>query len=281
MDYLGLVTAPLSTSLAGAVTTLLREARHRDPADLHVQTHLPGRANTVVRALLDSARCPTDLAAQHGLDADASAGRLLKRMLWMGFDAERADSVHTQQALLLCRSALDVGESNDALRLWRRLRDISTALRTSGGEMDLPGLLRAIRGEFSLSGHPDYRADWRRLSDDARVWIDRVQTTIGATVELAREREREAIRTALDHTSAVVLVGESGIGKTGIVKAEAATVLSSGPVVWADVRRLDGWTLTDWRSGPRARSPSRRVGGGRSPVMRAPRPRQPGPPVFL
>ena len=89
-------------------------------------------------------------------------------------------------------------------------------------------------------------ADWRRVAEHSRLWIDRVQDTIGGTVRLPRQAERDAATAVLAEVGVAVLVGESGTGKSAIAKALAQA--NAGPVVWASAQRLTEWTLTEWRA---------------------------------
>ena len=244
-DFLGLITAPVSR-IGNDVHTLLARAREQDPADLGLDLNREGRANDRMRGLYKSAVCPVDLANGK---SELMPGRLLRRVLWLSFDLEHTPSERRRVAKQLCQDVLCSGMPADADTLWEALKEISWKLRKSSGDIDRARLVGLLRSKFRLSDFPDHRADWERLSEDAQAWINRVRTTIGGSVELPWNNERASIHKAFSQSQSVVLIGESGAGKTGIAGAEARSALARGPILWAAPQRLDTWTLAKWRSG--------------------------------
>lgn len=247
-DYLGLITAPVAADLRRRLSELLRLARDQPPADLAFQVGLPGRVNDVVRAIHESARCPADLAQKHALDVEASAGRLLRRLLWHPFDFEEESSDRRREALSLCRNLLLSGSSDEASALWERLKGIADRLRRSSGTIDLPRLVGELRGHFELRGFPDHTRDWNRLDKDTDSAVARVRMTIGGDIRLPRDADHRKIAEALEGQQSVVLVGASGVGKSGLARAEAEEVIGTGKVLWLDSGRIRARTLADWRS---------------------------------
>lgn len=245
-DYLGLVTAPLDRNLTHNLFELLRRARDQEPADLAFQVELPGRANDAMRRLHESARCPGDLAAKHGVDAETSSGRLLRRLLWVPLDFEHDGSDSRSRALWLCRDLLRSGSTDEASALWEKLKGIAHRLRRSAGGIDLPRLLDELREPFALRGFPDYADDWSRLDEDTRSALRRVRVTIGGAVTLPRAAEHQRISEAFEVRRTVVLLGVSGSGKSTIAKKEAEAAMSRGNALWLDAGRINASATARW-----------------------------------
>ena len=85
-DFLGLVTGPLSTAAAAAVSGLISKARVADPALLSDRLLRSGWTNEEERQLSASFECPSTLAHQ----SDVDTVRLLRRLPVLQQDA--ADS---------------------------------------------------------------------------------------------------------------------------------------------------------------------------------------------
>lgn len=246
-DYLGLITAPVDADLRTAVFELLRLARDQGPEDLAVQLGLPHRANDTVRSLHDSARCPNDLAAKHGVDVDTSAGRLLRRLLWVPFDLEDEGSLRRARALEICQNLLRSGSADDGRNLWTRLKEIADRLRRSAGGVSLAGLVGELRDRFELRDYPDHAEDWERAAEETRSALRRVRSTIGGRVVLPREASHEALAQAFGEGWTVVLVGASGTGKSAIAKGQAEAAMEEGRALWFDAERLSSRSLAEWR----------------------------------
>ena len=247
-DYLAIITAPVAVEVRRHLSELLRLARDQPPADLAFQVGLSGRVNSVVRAIYESARCPADLAQKHGLDVEASAGRLLRCLLWHPFDFEEESSDRRREALSLCRNLLRSGSSEEASALWTQLIGIAERLRRSAGTIDLPQLVDELRDHFELRDFPDHTRDWNRLDEDTGSALARVRMTIGGDLRLPRDADRRKIAEALEGQQSVVLVGASGVGKSGLARAEAEEVIGRGKVLWLDPGRIRARTLAEWRS---------------------------------
>ena len=247
-DYLGLLTAPVDADLRDAVYEVLRLARGQDPKDLAMQIELPQRTNSIVRTLHSSAQCPADLAAKHGQESAASAGRLLRRMLWTPIDFEDDSSEKRASAVMVCRNLLRSGSTHQDLALWTRLRGVADRLRRSGGGIELAQLVDKVRSEFDLRDFPDHAPDWERITHDTRSALQRVHNRIGGRVSLPRAMDHDAVSKRLADQRIAVLLGASGSGKSAIAREQAEMVLKEGKVLWFDAERLAARTLADWRS---------------------------------
>ncbi len=247
-DYLGLITVPADSGLKKAVFELLGLASEQNPGSLAAQVNLRNRTNDTVRKLFRSAECPRDLAMKHGM-GDRSAGRLLRSTVWVPLDFEDQSSVSRARALERCQSLLRSGSADEAEKFWAwLLEEVANPLRRFGGDIDLGRLVDKLRGRFELPDFPDYGADWARLVEDAVSALGRVRSTIGGTVTLPRLPEHERIKKAFAEHRAVVLLGASGSGKSGVAKRQAESAISEGRALWLDASRLRARTLGEWRT---------------------------------
>ena len=89
--------------------------------------------------------------------------------------------------------------------------------------------------------------DWRIMDEHSREWMDRTRETIG-DVHLPRASERASLAEVFSDHRSVVLVGESGAGKSAIARAEALSAWESEAVVWVPAQALSDWTLAEWRA---------------------------------
>lgn len=246
-DYLGLITVPADRKLQDAVYELLRLAHDQSPSNLANQVDLPKRTNDIVRSLFKSAECPEGLATKHVIE-QGSAGRLLRRVLWLPLDFEDQNSVNRGRAHEICLRLLRSGNIEEVQALWAKLKEVAERLRRAGGDIDLGRLADELRGRFELRDFPNYEADWERLSDDTVSALSRVRSMIGGAVTLPRLPEQERVQQAFVEHRGVVLLGASGTGKSAIAKGQAESAMTGGRALWLDSGRLRAGTFAEWRS---------------------------------
>ncbi|MBI5015326.1 MAG: hypothetical protein HZB55_07515 [Deltaproteobacteria bacterium] len=236
-DQLCLITTAAAASVEKAWELMLAEAIYGDPGRVAVRL-TAGASSKLQKALFASLQCPADLRPAAGFDPGAAAA-LLAHLRWIRLSFEEAVSVHERDGLSLCQAALAVPDDAEVAKLWRRLQEISKNQRGGGGYVDLPKLLSVVRREFRLRDFPDHEADWQALHRVSQEAIQEVRTDIAGTLHLARDSQTAEVAGRLDASSAVVLIGESGWGKSAIARAVAEDTSRFGRVLWFTAQHLD------------------------------------------
>jgi Domain of unknown function (DUF4062) len=114
------------------------------------------------------------------------------------------------------------------------------------GDVMAPGERAALPNTFSLTDHPDYRADWERLDRYARELLDDVRTTIPGLYALERTEEFTSITRHLDERGLCFVAGESGSGKSALAKT---CVDRHYPcVLWVTEELIDAQNVTQVES---------------------------------
>jgi hypothetical protein len=143
---------------------------------------------------------------------------LLHDVRLFNFDFNSPSSQDLNRALSDCQSILTSGDPVEAQDLWNRLVGIADEKRPVGGSLDFRGLLSALRDRFSFRDLPNYRADWEILRRRSQASRDDVEATIANTAHLPRIAELATVRARLLSAGTCVLAGESGSGKSALLK---------------------------------------------------------------
>jgi nucleoside phosphorylase len=94
-------------------------------------------------------------------------------------------------------------------------------------------LLRGIEaGFFEPAVHEDVKKKWTRIKQSSKEWIDQIHTALPNGLELPRAEESAAIEKAHQERSGGHILGESGIGKSALLKRLANNVQHKSEVVW-------------------------------------------------
>lgn len=236
-DLLCLAVGLISQEVEEAWDLMLKESVQGDPE--RVATRLTsGQSSKPQKKLFESLQCPSDLAGSGSADTVAAA-HLLRHLRLFQFDYEKTPSSDEREAVVLCQTALERQDGNTAVRLWHRLQEIASDNRVAGGYVDLQKMLSLLRHEFLLREYPVYDSDWRMLEKISIEAMGDIRTEIASGIHLDRKEFIGNVAERLGAERAVILVGESGWGKSGIAKLLLQDTEIYGRVVWFTDHLLD------------------------------------------
>ena len=245
-DALGLVTAHVSHEVKCAFDAMLAQLQKTDTDRAMIRFASRGSSSAIQRSIFSGLKCPLACGLAES-DEILQRCQLLKSLRVVHFDFESIPSSAEAEIIALCQNHLQNNDYADGLNLWNRLCHIASDFRQTGGSLDLPKLLELLRDDFALTGHPDYRADWNRLSALTKELIDEVRSDISQCLCLLRPEVVQGLSKTLDTHSAVVLLGDSGCGKSSLMK-QVAYRMRDSQVVWLNDYVLEGRTLMDVES---------------------------------
>ena len=228
---LGLFCAELVKKDSDLAHSLCRQAREVEPARLDQKV-----MQTNMRRIYDSFRCPT-LAGVDGLP-----GHILRHFVLREFDFENVTSRCEADALRLCREILRPEDSTEeaSRNLWKELLSIAEGLRIAGGSITRARLAAKLRITFRLRDDPSDVAAWTRIRALSREWMEQIKTKLPGGITLPRAREMQALQTELDQSRALHVIGESGLGKSALIKMLAVQAAANGTeVVWIKAEQFN------------------------------------------
>lgn len=186
LDFVGLVTAPLSGAARSSVSGLVEKARLNEPSIFPARLATPNWATTDERALFASFGCPVSLG-QTATDVDTA--RLLQRVRFLQRDFGEVISESQNGALELCRRAVRSHASTEAQSLWSVLRDLASELRPQAGSLTLNGLIERLRARVELADYPDHAGDWAIFDARSSREAALVRDSIADRVRLPRAEQ--------------------------------------------------------------------------------------------
>lgn len=236
-DRLVLATSGLPSGTRRAVDDAIKRAV-KAPDLLDGRIRRPRWASEAVRKFVKSFHCPRDLKKQYGA-ANLRSGMLLRAIRVLDYDFGRVDSESEKTAITLCRELVRSGTRGDASLLWNEAQRVARTNRTAGGWVDLERFLDELRGKVSLKAHPDYEHDWDALAKASRTWLDDTKDVIGTGLRLPREELSQKLLKGFHDARVVVVLGESGIGKSALFKGlSRSPEIESRSVVYLDASEV-------------------------------------------
>ena len=227
---LALYSAPLSADVSDHLNKLCCQARNLEPERLDEKI-----IHKEPRKIYESFRNPA-VAADGGLP-----GVVLKNLIVRQFDFEASASKSEADALRLCGQILENNSSTEleAKRLYQELLTISQNLRISGGADTRETLSAKLRHKFQLRDDPLDIAAWSIIRRFSREWLDEIRVALPGGMSLPRTKEHDRLETTLRKSRACSVLGDSGFGKSALVKKFAAERESVGEeVIWLKAERI-------------------------------------------
>ena len=240
---LAVATAKTSARIAGPYQDVLTWARQLGSATTFMERiNRPGSANDIMRTFVGTFR--TRLQEAGAPHDDETVWGLLRRFQILVYDFTAPGSADESRARDRAALALHSDDAAHAATLWTELVELALRVAAAGGDRTRAALLEDFRGRpFRLAGERRHTSARRRLAEASENALADIDDTVGGAVLLRHERLAE-IRAALDTGRYVEIRGNSGVGKSGLLKHLARQVSAeSRLIVLSPVRTTPrGWS---------------------------------------
>ncbi|MBB3713441.1 hypothetical protein FHS00_003045 [Limimaricola variabilis] len=229
----GIATQRTSRKISGAYQDVLGWARGAATADeFFTRLKATGVANDDMRKFVETTR--EHLAAGGVADENETIWRLLRRILILEFDFEASAPIARTYGLALARMALADEEVARAEALWSRLVDLSIQTGTRGGEINTAALKTNLaEADFKLAGEREYGPTRERLAELAQNTLSHIGTSV-AGVMLPRLAAVAALDDAAETQRFIVVHGDTGVGKSWVLRNYAERVAARAPIIFLD-----------------------------------------------
>lgn len=183
------------------------------------------RGNTRQSRVFDSVQKP-------GGASDEETIELIRGLHVLPTDLQFAHSENETQAIAQCRRLLALGRDDEAQALWKSLINVGKEVRLRSGTITIPDLLSLLRGQFGLRHHPDFERDWETLVNITTDHKARVETELPSGYSVPRTAEKASLQAVVANHAVTVVFGESGSGKSALVKSVLDGAYPSWNQVW-------------------------------------------------
>lgn len=160
-----------------------------------------------------------DSVQKPGGASDEETIELIRRLHVLPTDLQFAYSENETQAIAQCRRLLASGRDDEAQALWKELINVAKKVRLRSGTITVSDLLSLLRGQFDLRHHPDFERDWETLSNITADQNARIETELPSGYAVPRTAEKASLQAAVADNPVTVVFGESGSGKSALVKS--------------------------------------------------------------
>lgn len=189
------------------------------------------------RKIFESVKAPSRDVGVTPTDGDVVA--MINCMEVTPLDFQIAGSEDEKAAIAQSRTLLVNGTVQEGMNLWSELIAQSRTVRLGSGTLDISDLWRRIRRKYTLKDHPDYEAPWQKLRALTHDYRSNVETTLPSGVSLNRKTEIDELLKRITSGTVCVVFGESGSGKSALVKTMLDGCFPKASQVWFGPDTLD------------------------------------------
>lgn len=222
---------PFSRVVDGLALMTIGTDQAFDPAWREVKNACSGSDKTLALSRIRSNPRQSrvfDSIQKPGKATDEEAIELIRCLHVLPTDFQFAHSETESQAIAQCRRLLASSSEEEAHSLWKELINVAKEVRLRSGTITVPGLLRLLRRQFGLRHHPDFERDWETLSKITADHKARIETELPSGYAVPRTAEKASLQAAVAENLVTVVFGDSGSGKSALVKS----VLDDAHPLW-------------------------------------------------
>ncbi len=239
---MAVATAQSSRKIDGPYQEVLHWARKARSADFFFRKlKLANVANQDMRTFVITVQAKL---AEFGAPADdRTVWQVLCKLQILVFDfAEQGQSEMLVRER--CAQLLDAGQQNLAGTLWSVLTTEAQSIAKAGSEIDLAGLRAAVTAAgLALIGVRQNRPALAALAEKSLHALEGIRDRV-ASAHLARRPRLDLVNASLDQGRFVMILGDAGVGKSGILRALAEQLAVSSNIILLTPARITprGWS---------------------------------------
>ena len=182
------------------------------------------------RKIFESIKLP--LAELGAAIRDEDVVELIQHLLIVPVDFDLNVSEDQERAVAQCRRLLVSGALDEARDLWNALIDQARQARLGDGTIELAHLWRELRTRFMLNEQPNFASSWRLLKSLTNEYVGNIQLVLPNSFSLPRTQDAARLTQSVSNSLVTVLYGDSGSGKSALVKATLDNNFANSTQVW-------------------------------------------------
>ena len=182
------------------------------------------------RKMFESVKVPAMDAGVTATDRDVVA--MINSMEVTPLDFQITGSKAEDDAITQSRWLLVDANPQEGKRLWKELVAQARQVRLGSGTLDIADLWRQLRRKYLLKDHPDYEASWQKLRALTNDYKGRIETALPSGLSLDRKDEIDELSKRITNDRVCVVYGESGSGKSALIKTLLDERFPKAAQVW-------------------------------------------------
>ena len=171
--------------------------------------------------------------------SDEDVVEMINNIEIMPLDFQIVGSEYEADAIARSRSLLVNNSLSEGNGLWQELLSQAKNVRLGTGTIKVLDLWHALRNTYNLKDYPDYESSWKKLRALTEDYRRTIETEFAPGRAVQRETETDHILEMIKKYTLSAVFGESGSGKSALVKEALIDRLSNCDQVWLGPDELE------------------------------------------
>ncbi len=163
---------------------------------------------------------------------DAETVELIRHLVIMPLDFQLDQSTSLEEAIRRCRMLLQSGDRTEAERVWTDLVQMATDTRVGSGTLTLQAIWENLRAKYRFKDRPSFVGSWDALDALTSDYKAQIEMVLPSGVVIDRTKDQTKLAELLRDQPIVPVIGESGSGKSALVKGTLDALFPSDRQVW-------------------------------------------------
>jgi hypothetical protein len=194
--------------------------------------------------IFESIRAPRGI----GIATDVETVELIQHLALIPLDFQLDQSTSLEEAIGRCRTLLQSGDRMESQGLWTDLVQMATDTRVGSGTLTLRTIWENLRAKYRLKNRPNFAGSWRALEALTLDYKAQIETSLPSGAAIDRSQDKTKLSALLTEQPIVAVFGESGSGKSALVKGTLDALFPSDKQVWLGPEQIDAATCELERS---------------------------------
>ena len=182
------------------------------------------------RKIFESVKTPAGDAGLMPSDEDVVA--MVNGIEVTPLDFQNVNSESEAQEIAKSRMLLVDCSCKEGKRLWEELITQAKNVRLGSGTLEIADLWKLLRSNFELKDYPDYESSWHKLRAFTEDYKRTIETALPSGRTLDQEVKADQLLAEIATNAVCVVFGESGTGKSALVKAILNKRFPNATQVW-------------------------------------------------
>jgi len=170
---------------------------------------------------------------------DEETVQLIQHLAVIPVDFQLEPSTSLDEAIRRCRSLLKSGSRDEAAEVWAELERLATKTRVGSGTLTLNKVWTTLRTKFGLKDHPNFGGSWTALRALTKEYKAQIETALPSGFIIDRAVDKTKLAELLRDQPITVVFGESGSGKSALIKSTLDEEFSTWNQVWLGPEQAD------------------------------------------
>ena len=170
---------------------------------------------------------------------DEETVELIRHLEVISLDFQLEPPSCREEAISKCRGLLQSGDRKEAEAVWINLVQMATDTRVGSGTLTVGEVWEKLRKRYDLRDQPNFESSWDALKALTQDYKAKIETALPSSFIIERREDKIRLSDSIRNQLITVVFGESGSGKSALVKTTLDEEFAAYNQVWLGPEQVE------------------------------------------